>query len=130
MVITTLMTKGGRSKTARHLANACFALVIPLGVVLFHFGAASFAGPDNHYLGAALAFSGGTFVCIACSDLLPELQFHSHDRFKLSSAMLLGIALAVLIGKIESASHDHGGHDHDHGKAPATEVAPAAENPK
>ena len=125
MVITTLMTKGGRSKAARHLANACFALVIPLGVLLFHFGAASFTGSDNHYIGAALAFSGGTFVCIACSDLLPELQFHSHDRFKLSSAMLLGIALAVLIGKIESASHDHGGHDHEHEEPHATETAPA-----
>jgi len=130
MVITTLMTKGGRSKAARHLANACFALVIPLGVVLFHFGAASFAGADNYFIGAALAFSAGTFICIACSDLLPELQFHSHDRLKLSTAMLLGVALAVLIGKIESASHDHGGDDHGHGKAHAAEVVPASENSK
>lgn len=128
MVITTLMTKGGRSRAARHMANAAFALVIPLGVLLFHFGAANFTGADNHFIGAALAFSAGTFICIACSDLLPELQFHSHDRFKLSTAMLLGVALAVLIGKIESASHGH--DDHDHGKAPESEVAPAPENAK
>jgi len=122
MVITTLMAKGGRSKAARHLANACFALVIPLGVVLFHFGAASFTGADNHYIGAALAFSGGTFICIACSDLLPELQFHSHDRFKLSTAMLLGVALAMLIGKIESDNHDH-----DHGSGHEAETNAPAE---
>jgi zinc and cadmium transporter len=41
----------------------------------------------------ALAFSAGTFLCIALSDLLPELQFHSHDRLKLSLALLAGMAL-------------------------------------
>ena len=43
---------------------------------------------------AALAFSAGTFLCISLSDVLPELQFHRHDRFKLSLALLLGIALS------------------------------------
>ena len=42
---------------------------------------------------AALAFSAGTFLCIALSDLLPELQFHAHDRTKLSLALLAGFAL-------------------------------------
>jgi zinc and cadmium transporter len=37
---------------------------------------------------------------------LPELQFHSHDRLKLSVALLLGVGIAVLIGMIEP--HDHG----------------------
>ena len=41
----------------------------------------------------ALAFSAGTFLCIALSDLLPELQFHSHDRLPLSAALLTGFAL-------------------------------------
>jgi hypothetical protein len=30
------------------------------------------------------------------------LQFHSHDRFKLSVALLAGLAVAVLIGQIEA----------------------------
>ena len=38
-----------------------------------------------------LAFSAGTFLCIALSDLLPELQFHAHDRWKLSAALLAGV---------------------------------------
>jgi zinc and cadmium transporter len=33
-------------------------------------------------------------VCIATSDLLPELQFHRHDRAALSIALVAGIALA------------------------------------
>ena len=45
---------------------------------------------------AALAFSGGTFLCIALSDLLPELQFHAHDRTKLSVALLAGFLLMLL----------------------------------
>jgi zinc and cadmium transporter len=48
-----------------------------------------------------LAFSAGTFLCIALSDLLPELQFHEHDRWKLSVALLAGLALMALAGQIE-----------------------------
>jgi zinc and cadmium transporter len=56
------------------------------------------------FLGCALAFCAGTFLCISCSDLLPELQFHSHDRLKLSVALLAGLGVAILIGVIEEAS--------------------------
>ena len=44
------------------------------------------------FTAAALAFSAGTFLCIALSDLLPELQFHAHDRLPLSIALLAGFA--------------------------------------
>ena len=43
----------------------------------------------------------GTFLCIALSDLLPELQFHSHDRLKLSVALLVGFALMAATSAIE-----------------------------
>ena len=61
------------------------------------------------------------------SDLLPELQFHTHDRGKLSVALLVGLAIAWGIGILEQRSHadhdhalpgaeahDSGEHDHDH----------------
>jgi zinc and cadmium transporter len=51
----------------------------------------------------ALAFSAGTFLCIALSDLLPELQFHSHDRFKLSVALLAGVGLMAATAAIVPA---------------------------
>ena len=54
-------------------------------------------------IGAALAFAAGTFVCIATSDLLPELQFHSHDRLKLSLALAAGLGVAILIGLLETS---------------------------
>jgi zinc and cadmium transporter len=48
----------------------------------------------------ALAFSAGTFLCIALSDLLPELQFHSHDRLKLSVALLAGVVLMAVTANL------------------------------
>jgi zinc and cadmium transporter len=101
MAVSTLMTAGGSSRSSRHLLNALFSLATPLGVVLFHIGAHHIAASNAVFLGCALAFCAGTFLCIASSDLLPELQFHSHDRLKLSIALLLGIGIAVLIGVIE-----------------------------
>jgi zinc and cadmium transporter len=91
----------------RHLFNGLFALVTPIGAVLFYLGANQLTGSNPVVLGSALAFCAGTFLCIACADLLPELQFHSHDRLKLSFALLLGIAVAVGIGRLEKSGHDH-----------------------
>jgi zinc and cadmium transporter len=107
MTIGTLMASGGWSRTARHLVNALFALVIPCGILLFHFGAARYASEGGAFLGGALAFAAGSFLCIAASDLLPELQFHAHDRFKLSVALVAGVALSVLVGRFEPHGHEH-----------------------
>ena len=70
--------------------------------MLFYFGASHLAGGNMPVLGCALAFCAGSFLCIASSDLLPELQFHSHDRFKLSVALLAGLSVAILIGQLEA----------------------------
>jgi len=102
MAIATLMTAGGSSRSSRHVLNSLFALASPIGAVLFYLGANQFAGSDSVFLGGALAFCAGTFLCIASSDLLPELQFHSHDRFKLSVALLAGLTLALLIKHFEA----------------------------
>ncbi len=106
LAVATLMTAGGKSRASRQLLNMLFALATPLGVVLFQFGASHFADSNAVFLGCALAFCAGTFLCISCSDLLPELQFHSHDRLKLSVALLVGLGVAVLIGQMESGHHD------------------------
>lgn len=111
--VSTVMAAGGCSRFSRHLINSLFALVTPAGMWLFYLGASRVANMDPVFLGSALAFCAGTFLCIACADLLPELQFHSHDRLKLSVALAAGLGIAVLIGVLESASHEH----HRHGLA-------------
>lgn len=102
MAVSTLMAAGGSSRLSRHVLNGLFALASPLGAVLFYFGVSQIAGGSTAFLGCALAFCAGSFLCIASSDLLPELQFHSHDRFKLSFMLLAGLVVAILIKQLEA----------------------------
>ena len=102
MAVSTLMTASGSSRFSRHLLNGLFALVTPIGAALFYLGANQIADSNAAFLGCSLAFCAGTFLCIASSDLLPELQFHSHDRFKLSFALLGGLAVAMIIKQLET----------------------------
>jgi len=141
MSITSLMAAGGWTARSRNLVNLGFSLMCPLGAALFVFSVHHFVTQQQAILGCTLAFSAGVFLCISLADLLPELQFHSHDRFKLSAALLLGVALAYGIGLVEPEhvhghgeavhqhpgeeahpaerghdTHDHDDHDHDHDK--------------
>lgn len=102
LTVVALMLSGGASRARAHLANMLFALVVPVGVVLF-FAARSLLEQDMHvrFTGGALACSAGMFLCIALSDLLPELHFHAHDRIKLSLALLAGVGLMFLAAKME-----------------------------
>ncbi|MDR3619975.1 MAG: ZIP family metal transporter [Paludisphaera borealis] len=102
MTIVALMLRSGVSSRLAHLVNLGFALMIPLGAALFFVGVGNLSPNSTSALTAvALSFSAGTFLCIALSDLLPELQFHSHDRFKLSVALLAGFFLMVGTSAIE-----------------------------
>ncbi len=103
MSITTVMEAGGWSRTARGTTNAIFAFMCPVGALLFFFGVGYLGESKDYVVGAALAFSAGAFICIALSDLLPEVHFHSHDKTKLTLAFMLGIILAYAIGSIEPA---------------------------
>jgi len=109
LTIVTLATAGGWSKARKHGINALFSLAVPLGALIFLLGFGSLIRESTDFVAAALAFSSGTFMCISMSDLLPELQFHHHDRGKLSAALLVGLALAWAVGIVEHQMH---GHDH------------------
>lgn len=110
--VVALMRREGTSAFAMHLVNALFALVVPLGVLLFVWSSEEIDAATT-YTALALAFSGGTFICIASSDLLPELQFHSHDRLGITAAFVIGLAIAWGSGLV-GHDHAHGGFDHPH----------------
>ena len=102
LTIVSLMLRAGVPRVRVHLVNFGFALMIPLGAALFQVGIGRLDGANSDRVTAAtLAFSAGTFLCVALSDLLPELQFHAHDRWKLSGALLFGVALMAAAGGIE-----------------------------
>lgn len=92
LAIVVLMERDGRSARARWGMNAIYALVTPAGIVLGWFiGAAIGAG----WSGPVLALTAGILLCIALSDVLPELQFHAHDRLILSLALMAGLGIAA-----------------------------------
>ena len=123
MTLTALMRHAGKSSRAIVLANVLLAALVPAGIGLFMVGVAGRADATTATT-LALAFSAGMFLCIASSDLLPELQFHRHDRIKLSLSLLAGLGLAFAIARFEAAAHEaahvagsapaDGAHDHDH----------------
>src|SRR5207302_6790783 len=107
LAVGTLLAVGGTSRSLRHWVNGLLALANPAGLLLFYLGAGRFSQAAPHFLGAVLAFAAGTFLSIATSDLLPELQFHAHDRGKLSMALLAGVGVSALIGCFETIGHGH-----------------------
>src|SRR5881396_42348 len=107
LAVGTLLAVGKSSRPLRHWVNGLFALANPAGLLLFYLGAERFSQTAPHFLGAVLAFAAGTFLSIATSDLLPELQFHAHDRGKLSVALLAGVGVSALIGGFETNGHGH-----------------------
>lgn len=109
MSITAIMQSGGWGSGAMKLVNIGFALLCPLGALLFYYGVDLVAIDPVNVVAAALAFAAGAFICIALSDLLPEVHFHSHDRVKLTLVFLLGVGIAYAIVNLEPA----GAHQHD-----------------
>ncbi|HEY3762568.1 MAG TPA: ZIP family metal transporter [Verrucomicrobiae bacterium] len=103
MAVSTLTAAGGKSRSFRHVLNGLFAFASPIGAVLFYFGMGFLTHGSVPVLGCSLAFCAGSFLCISSADLLPELQFHSHDRFKLSIALLAGLAVAIIIKYFEAS---------------------------
>ncbi len=75
------------------LMSLLFMAMIPLGVMAVRIFAVS---PNSPLTGYALAFSAGTFIHIAVSDLLPEVHKSSHNRIVILSAFVLGIFATAL----------------------------------
>lgn len=122
--IAILMRAAGWSNRAIWMAAILFGLMCPLGSAIFMLGVQGAGDSQAQIIGMALALGGGFFLCISLADLLPELSFHSHDRAKLSIALLAGIVISYLIGFLEpkhahdhkhgAGSHTHESKDHDH----------------
>lgn len=99
--ITSLMAGSGWKSRSRFLVNLIFATMCPIGAALFVLGIRQFSGMQDTVVCAVVAFSAGVFLCIALSDLLPEMEFHSHNRFRLTVALTAGVLLAYGITFLE-----------------------------
>ena len=96
--VLSMMRGAGYSRRTRTLFNLGFATVCPL-VAIAAYVVTGLMGEmqDGSTTGYLMAFGAGVFLCIALSDLLPEIRFHSHDRVKLLVAFLIGIAVSYAL---------------------------------
>jgi zinc and cadmium transporter len=124
MSLASLMRAQGASSFKVTLVNFGFSCLVPLGAMAVVLFGSQSTELGRSVAGLGLAFSAGVFLCISLSDLLPEMEFHSHHRLPLSVALLSGVAVAWGIGFLEPAHlHDvesdgqHHDHDHDHNHA-------------
>ncbi|PQO33569.1 ZIP family metal transporter [Blastopirellula marina] len=105
--ITVIMRRSHWPVSTITVVNLGYALMCPLGVILFFMGYNGLETSRQFMIGMALCFSAGVFLCISLADILPEVQFHSHDKGKLTLVLLLGVGLAYLIGFTEPGMHKH-----------------------
>jgi zinc and cadmium transporter len=116
LAISMVLSRKGVSRGKLTLVQLGFAAMVPVGACAFLLTREALANAKytqdalNQLTGAALAFSAGTFLFVALSDLLPEVQFHRHDRVPLSLALVFGIVLMGGIALLENLGH--GDHNH------------------
>jgi zinc and cadmium transporter len=109
-IIAMLLMAAGAAPRFRRLVNLGYALVVPLGAFAFIAGLRLLGGHEGDMIGIAMALAAGAFICIAAADLLPEVQFHSHDRLLLTTALAVGLAIAWAITLVERSTHAHESH--------------------
>lgn len=100
-LIAALMIGSGSSKGLRTTVNLLHAALVPVGAAAFVLCVGDAGDQRGQVVGAALALAAGAFLCIAAADLLPEVEFHSHDRVLLSASLALGITAAAAITSLE-----------------------------
>ena len=99
--ILGLMRIAGVGRRTAVAVNVGIALLCPLGAFLTCWGIGLLGPAEGDAIGCALAFGAGALLCVALSDLLPEVHFHGHDRFLHTASFLMGIALAYALHYLE-----------------------------
>jgi len=94
--LSAILVAEGYSRRKALLLNATFALMLPVGVLLYvllqHFVHA------ERFTGLALAVSAGTFLHLSVSDILPDLHRRGGSKWRISGAVLAGLALMAALG--------------------------------
>ena len=106
LTISSMMSRGELGKKQQSIVLLGFALICPISAFLMLWGFDFVAHANSLFIGSALAFSAGVFLFISLSNLLPEVHFHSHDRFSMSLALLLGIGFSLVLINFEP-DHRH-----------------------
>lgn len=121
--VSVLLLNAGATRRNLWITQFFYAALVPIGALAFSMTRGAIAEPST-FVGYTLAFSAGTFLAIALTDLLPELHFHTHDRHKLSAAFLAGLIVMWLTSLLGHPSGDeHEGHEHARVMAPSSSAS-------
>jgi zinc and cadmium transporter len=101
--LTAILRAEGYGKRQALLMNASFALMVPAGAAIFLVVDRLVAA--SSFTAVALAASAGSFLQLSLSDILPDLHRRGGDRWKISLALLAGLAV---MWALKSLGHAHG----------------------
>jgi zinc and cadmium transporter len=100
--LSAILLSEGYSRGRAVAMNAAFALMVPVGAGLYvllrelvHV---------ERFTAIALSASAGTFLHLALSDILPDLHRRGTSRWRLSAALVAGVALMAVLTLLR---HDH-----------------------
>jgi len=82
------MATGGWSPQARRVVNVLFALMCALGAICFYLGVQQLVETQRLVIGISLGFAQESSYASRWRTFCRS-HFHTHDRFKLSAALLL-----------------------------------------
>ena len=89
--LSAILRAEGYGKGKAVAMNAFFALMVPAGALLY-VALRQVVAVDS-FTAYALAFSGGTFLHLSLSDILPDLHRRAGSKWRLTGALLAGLAL-------------------------------------
>lgn len=96
--LSTILAHAGYSMKKIIVMMVAFALLVPLGVSLYAGLRAALAALPVE--GFAVAFSCGSFLHIALSDLIPEMHRTGSNRYAHTGLFLAGIAAMAALGQL------------------------------
>jgi zinc and cadmium transporter len=102
--LSAILLSEGYSRSRAVLMNAAFALMVPAGAGIYVL--MRNAVHVERFTSLALAASAGTFLHLSLSDILPDLHRRGASKWRLSAAMVAGVALMgalTLVGQ----GHEH-----------------------
>ncbi len=100
--LSAILLSEGFSRGRAVAMNAAFALMVPAGAGIYML--LRDAVHAERFTSLALAVSAGTFLHLALSDILPDLHRSGASKWRLSAAMVAGLAV---MGALTLLRHGH-----------------------
>jgi zinc and cadmium transporter len=99
--LSAILLSEGYSRAKAVTMNAAFALMVPVGAGIYVL--LRQAIHVERFTSIALAASAGTFLHLSLSDILPDLHRRGESKWRLSAALVAGVALMAALTLLRDA---------------------------